>query len=60
MMVSSGWDRLVSQGTDNWMLPIPVTFIVGTDGVVRARFLDPGYRIGMAIEDMLAALRSAT
>jgi peroxiredoxin len=60
MMVSSGWDPSVSQGTDNWMLPIPATFIVGTDGVVRARFLDPDYRIGMAIEDMLAALRSAT
>ncbi len=60
MMVSSGWDPAVSQGTDNWMLPIPATFIVGTDGIVRARFVDPDYRTRMAIEDMLAALRSAT
>jgi peroxiredoxin len=60
MMVSSGWDPAVSQGTDNWMLPIPATFIVGTDGIVRARFVDPDYRMWMAIEDMLAALRSAT
>ena len=60
MMVSSGWDPSVSQGTDNWMLPIPATFIVGTDGIVRARFVDPDYRMRMAIEDMLAALRSAT
>lgn len=60
MMVSSGWDPSVSQGTDNWMLPIPATFIIGTDGVVRARFVDPDYRMRMAIEDMLAALRSAT
>jgi peroxiredoxin len=59
MMVSSGWDPSVSQGTDNWMLPIPATFIVGTDGIVRARFVDPDYRMRMAIEDMLAALRSA-
>jgi peroxiredoxin len=58
MMVSSGWDPSVSQGTDNWMLPIPATFIIGTDGVVRARFVDPDYRRRMAIEDMLAALRS--
>jgi peroxiredoxin len=50
----------VSQGTDNWMLPIPATFIVGTDGIVRGRFVDPDYRMRMAIEDMLAALRSAT
>jgi peroxiredoxin len=60
MMLSSGWDPSVSQGTDNWMLPIPATFIVGTDGIVRARFVDPDYRVRMATEDMLAALRSAT
>jgi peroxiredoxin len=59
MMISSGWDPSVSQGTDNWMLPIPATFIVGTDGIVGARFVDPDYRMRMAIEDMLAALRSA-
>jgi peroxiredoxin len=60
MMVSSGSNPAVSQGTDNWMLPIPATFIVGTDGIVRGRFVDPDYRTRMAIEDMLAALRSAT
>jgi peroxiredoxin len=59
MMVRSGWDPSVSQGTDNWMLPIPATFVVGTDGIIRARFIDPDYRQRMAIEDMLAALRSA-
>jgi peroxiredoxin len=59
LMVSSGWDPSVSQGVDNWMLPIPATFIIGTDGIVRARFVDPDYRMRMAIEDMLAALRSA-
>jgi peroxiredoxin len=59
MMVSSGWDPAVSQGTENWMLPIPATFIVGTDGIVHARFVDPDFRMRMAIEDMLAALRFA-
>jgi peroxiredoxin len=59
MMVSAGWDPSVSQGTDNWTLPIPATFIVGTDGIVHERFVDPDYRTRMAIEDMLAALRSA-
>jgi peroxiredoxin len=58
-MISSGWDPSVSQGTDNWMLPIPATFVVGTDGNVHARFVDPDYRTRMAIEDMVAALRSA-
>ena len=60
MMVSSGWDPSVSQGTENWMLPIPATFIVGTDGIVHARFVDPDYRMRMAVEDMLIALRLAT
>ena len=60
MMITSGCDPAVSQGTDNWMLPIPATFVVGTDGIVRARFVDADYRMRMAIEDMLAALRSAT
>jgi peroxiredoxin len=59
LMVSSGWDPSVSQGTDDWMLPIPATFVIGTDGIVRARFIDPDFRIRMAIEDILAALRSA-
>jgi len=58
-MIGCGWDPAVSQGTENWVLPIPATFIVGTDGIVTARFVDPDYRMRMAIEDMIAALRSA-
>ena len=59
MMVDGGWDPSVSQGADNWLLPVPATFVVGADGVIRARFVDPDYRLRMSIEDMLAALRSA-
>ena len=47
------------QGNDGWMLPIPATFVVGADGIVRARFVDPDYRRRMDIDEMLAALRSA-
>jgi peroxiredoxin len=59
MMVSAGWDPSATQGTEDWMLPIPATFVVGTDGIVHARFVDPDYRTRMAIEDLLGALRSA-
>jgi peroxiredoxin len=45
------------QGNDSWILPIPATFVVGTDGIIRARFVDPDYRRRMAIDDLLAALR---
>jgi hypothetical protein len=33
--------------------------VVGTDGKIAARFLDPDYRKRMAVEDLLAALKSA-
>jgi peroxiredoxin len=59
LMIRSGWDPSLSQGTHNWVLPIPATFVVGTDGVVHARFVDPDYRVRMATDDLLAALRSA-
>jgi hypothetical protein len=42
------------------MLPILATFMGGSDGIVRPRFIDPNYRTRMAIKDVLAALRSAT
>ena len=59
LMTMAGWDVSRSQGTDTWLLPIPATFVVGTDGEVKARFLDPDYRKRMTIEDLLSALRQA-
>jgi hypothetical protein len=41
------------------MLPIPATFVVDQNSRVKARFVDPDYRKRMAVENMLAALRSA-
>jgi hypothetical protein len=32
--------------------------VVGRDGIIKARFIDPDYRKPVAIADMLAALRS--
>lgn len=45
------------QGNDSWMLPIPATFVVGKDGRVKARFVDPDYRKRMTIEDLIGALK---
>ena len=59
LMTMSGWDVSRSQGSDTWLLPIPATFVVGTDGKVKARFIDPDYRKRMTIEDLLSALRTA-
>jgi peroxiredoxin len=59
MIAAAGWDIPAYQGNAAWMLPIPATFVVGTDGRVAARFVDPDYRRRMATEDMLDALKSA-
>jgi len=59
LMTRAGWDVAPSQGSKTWLLPIPATFVVGTDGEVKARFVDPDYRKRMTIEDLLSALRTA-
>src|SRR5258708_2065325 len=46
-------------GNDGWVLPIPATFVVGRDGVVKARFVDPDFRKRMEIDDLIAALKKA-
>jgi peroxiredoxin len=47
-------------GNNSWVLPIPATFVIGRDGVVKARFVDPDFRKRMEIDDLLAAVRSAS
>ena len=46
-------------GNDGWVLPIPATFVVGRNGVVKARFVDPDFRKRMEIDDLIAALKKA-
>ena len=56
-MMEGRRDLPTFQGNSSWMLPIPATFVVGRDGLVRARFIDPDYRNRMMISDMLDAMR---
>jgi peroxiredoxin len=56
-IIAERHDLAEYQGNDAWVLPIPATFVVGRDGRVKARFVDPDYRKRMAIEDLLAAMR---
>ena len=59
LMAASGRDLPRYQGNDTWMLPLPASFVVDTEGIVRARFIDPDYRKRMAIEDLLQAVQEA-
>lgn len=44
------------QGNGGWLLPMPATFVVGRDGHIKARFVDPDFRRRMNTEDVLAAV----
>jgi peroxiredoxin len=55
----AGWDVSPFQGNATWTLPIPATFVVGRDGIITARHIDPDYRKRMEIDDVLAAVRMA-
>jgi peroxiredoxin len=57
-MMEGRQDLPTFQGNSSWMLPIPATFVVGRDGTIKARFMDPDYRKPMAFADVLTALRS--
>ncbi len=56
-MMEGRRDLPTFQGNSSWMLPIPATFVVGRDGLIRARFIDPDYRNRMMISDMLGAMQ---
>jgi peroxiredoxin len=47
------------QGNGAWFVPIPATFVIGRDGRVRGRKVDPDFRDRMEIQDILAVLDSA-
>jgi peroxiredoxin len=58
-MIETGRDLGRYHGVDSWVLPIPATFVVATDGMIKARFIDPDYRKRMDLDELLAALASA-
>ena len=45
------------QDNDSWVLPIPATFVVGKNGRIKARFVDPDYRKRMTIDELTGALK---
>jgi hypothetical protein len=42
------------------LLPIPATLVIGRDGRVKARFIDPDFRHRMGIETILRPLPKRT
>jgi peroxiredoxin len=59
LYLSHGLNLERYQASTSWFVPIPATFVVGRDGRILARYVDPDFRHRMDIEDIIAALKSA-
>ena len=57
-LAAGGNDLTQFQGNDTWMLPVPATFVVDRNQIVRARHVDPDYRRRMDIDELMAAVRA--
>jgi peroxiredoxin len=57
MIGGAGWDIPAFQGGTPWVLPIPAVFVVGQDGVIAARHVDPDYRRRMELDALLDAVK---
>lgn len=55
-MIESGYDISPYNGNETWMLPVPATFVVGRDGLVKARHIDPDYRRRMELDAIVDAV----
>lgn len=58
LMQGRGYRLGEYQGNDGWFVPLPATFVVGPDGLVVARQVDPDFRKRMDVEEILMALQS--
>jgi peroxiredoxin len=56
IMLSWGLDLPAMNGTAGWELPIPATYVIGTDGIVRYAYADANFRRRAEPVDVLAAL----
>ena len=59
LIANAGWDIPKYQGHDGWILPIPSVFVVGQDGLIKARHVDPDYRRRMDLDNLRAAAQAA-
>lgn len=59
LIAGAGWDVPRYQGHEGWILPIPSVFVVGQDGLIKARHVDPDYRRRLELDDLRAAAKAA-
>lgn len=59
LIAQGGSDIPNFQGQEGWVLPIPSVFVVGQDGLIKARHVDPDYRKRMELDELRAAAKAA-
>lgn len=59
-IAAAGWDIPAFHGQQGWILPIPSVFVVGQDGVIIARHVDPDYRRRMDLDELCAAAKAVS
>ncbi len=58
VLIGFGNDLTEINGTDTWELPVPATYVIGTDGRVVFAVADPDFRHRAEPADVVAALRA--
>jgi peroxiredoxin len=56
--VRSGHALPEKNGDDSWVLPIPATYVIDTDGTIALAFVDVDYRNRLEPAEILASLQS--
>ncbi|MET0116192.1 MAG: peroxiredoxin-like family protein [Sedimenticola sp.] len=52
-----GMDIPGHNGDDSWLLPIPATYVIGRDGIIKAHYVDKNYTARMEPADIIEALK---
>ena len=55
MIAGAGWDIPAYHGDAAWLMPVPSVFVIGRDGRIAARHIDPDYRRRMELSAILDA-----
>lgn len=58
MYLEFGFDLPKLNGDDSWVLPVPATYVIAADGVVKAAYVDKDYTHRMEPDDIVAALQA--
>jgi peroxiredoxin len=60
MLYADACDIPTFHGAEGWFLPIPAIFVVGTDGLIMERYVNPDFRQRMEIDALRIAVLASS